>query len=173
MMLAAEVVETDRGWGGPVAILIAVAGFWVYTQWREWWKLRKEMIQNHSPTPPWVRGDSEDPQVEDGDTGDVTGDVTGWWGERIRLADGSVLVRRARAVFATGSSRLPEDDDQGEPDADDDEMLGETRAQYADRLVVESMRYSVAVDAIVRAYGVSGRTAKRDLAEAAERRRRA
>lgn len=174
MMLAAA-VEPERGWGGSVAILIALAAFYSYTQYRAWWQARKE-IDNPSPPPRTGRGDSEDPQVGDGVTDDDTSDVTDeeepnrWGLTRIRLADGSTLTRRAQAVWRTGSSRLPEDEVVAEGQGEE-EVGGETRAEYADRLVAAAARYSAAVDAIVRAYGVSERTAKRDLAAAAERAR--
>jgi hypothetical protein len=174
-MLAAEAVEQSRGWGGPAAILIALAAFYVFTQYREWWRLRK--IQNSSPPPPGGWGDSEDPQVGVGDTDDDTADVTddetpnAWGLTRVRLADGSVLKRRFQAVWRTGSSELPEDDEADDEDQGADEVEGETREEFADRLVAATVRYSAAVDTIVRAYGVSERTAKRDLAAAAERAR--
>lgn len=177
-MLAAA-AEQSRGWGGPIAILIALAAFFAYTQYRAWWHSRDE-IENRSPTPPWGRGHDEDPQVADGVTDDDTTDdtdgetVNDFGNTRTRLADGSILVRRAKAVFRTGSSRLPEDD--GQPAAPDEEegaaeVGGETREEFADRLVAATVRYSAAVDTIMRAYGVSERTAKRDLAAAQERAR--
>jgi hypothetical protein len=178
-MLAAA-VEPNRGWGGPVAILVAITLFFAYTQFRDWRQLRKE-IDIPSPTPPWERRRDEDPQVAVGVTDDDTTDdtdedtVNNFGLRRIRLADGSVLKRRAQAVWRTGSSELPEPDEAAVEPVDDrdgeGEVGGETRADYADRLVAEPIRYSGAVDAIVRAYGVSERTAKRDLAEAARRAR--
>jgi hypothetical protein len=179
-MLAAEVAEANRGWGGPAAILIALAAFYAITQYREWWQARK--IQIPSPTPPRGGGHDEDPQVADGVTDDdTTDDTEPWWAgwqERIPLADGSTLVRQAKAVWRTGSAELPEDDEPDEPAAEpdddedqdgDDEVRGETRAEYADRLIAVPVQYTAAVQAIMRAYGVSESTAKRDIAAAQER----
>jgi len=176
-MWAAAAAEQDRGWGGPVAILIAVGVFFAYTQFREWWQGRRE-IENPSPTPPGDGVTDEDPQVEDGVTGDDTNDGasddTSWWGQRTRLADGSILVRRAAAVFRTGSSRLPEDDEQPaelvEPEPEGlDEVRGEKRAEFADRLVASPVRYTDAVLAIRHTYQVSESTAKKAIAAARER----
>lgn len=176
--MLAVAVEQNRGWGGPVAILVALAAFYSYTQYRAWWEARKE-IQNPSP-PPWARrGDTEDSQVgggvtDDDTTADTEEATPNRWGlTRIRLADGSTLTRRAQAVWRTGSSRLPEDDQPADADRDEgeDEVGGESRAEYADRLVAATVRYGAAVDAICRAYRVSERTAKRDLAAAAARAR--
>lgn len=185
MMLAEAVAEQDRGWGGPAAILIALAAFYAFTQYREWWQARK--IQKPSPPPPRGRVHGEDPQVGDGVTTDDTtaesgDDTMPWWRmgvERIELANGSTLVRKAQAVWRTGSSELPED----EPPVEDDEIVigfevygpgtegldevgGESRADYVDRLLEVGVRYTDAVAAIMRDYEVSESTAKRDIAEA-------
>lgn len=48
VILAAAAAESDRGWGGPLALIIACAVFWLGTQAHARWKSTRE---NPSPTP--------------------------------------------------------------------------------------------------------------------------
>ena len=165
-MLAAA-AQPDEGWGKLLAMLGALAVAWLATELHQRWMARGD----HSPTPPGPRPISGPPAETDDPDTDDTDDPGSWWGSRIRLADGSVLVRRAAAVWRTGSHQLPEDDDQ----ADVDEVLvdeleeGETREETADRLVQLRCRYADAVREIMAAHDVSESTAKRDLAAAQKR----
>jgi hypothetical protein len=159
-MLLAAADAANQGWANTLGML--AAGVIIYAIWHVDRRItaNREGEEDHSPTPPWARrsgvtpGETDEPDPDDTDFD--TPDDTGWWGRRIRLADGSTLVRREHA-------------DEEDVDEPDDEDLGETREEMADRLVRLRCRYSDAVREIMNAFEVSESTAKRAIARAQER----
>jgi len=162
LLAAAPAAGADEGYGWLLAMLIAALIAVLAVSTHQWW------MEQHgpSPTPPWARrkgvtpGETSDtdPDDTDFDTGDEPDEWGPPWARRIRMADGSVLVRGQ-----------PNDDqgDEGEPDDDEEEQ--ETREEMADRLIRIRCRYSDAVREIMGAYDCSESTAKRALKQAQER----
>jgi hypothetical protein len=156
MLLAVE-AATGRGWGHLVGLaigtVIAVLAYGTVQWWREYRGL--------SPTPP----DGDEIDVTPGETGDLTPDDTtddteadtGWWGRRIRLADGSIVVRQPHAPDVT--------DDEIDVDLEEEE----TREETADRLVAGGGSYADWVREIMNTHDVSESTAKRDIERARDR----
>lgn len=165
MLLLAAEAAAGGGWAHLVgllaAVVIAVLGVGTH-QWRL-------SLRAPSPTPP----DDPEENVTPGETDDTdpddtdldTADDPSWWGRRIRMADGSVLVR---PPSGTGGQTYEADEAQ---DEDEDDEENETREELADRLVQMRCRYSDAVHEIMNAFDVSESTAKRDLAKATDRAR--
>ena len=89
MFTFAATTEPHRGWGGPVAILIAVAAFIAFATLHDVWMRRRDLP---SPT-------GED---------DTDRDTTPWWG-RIIERDG----RRVRAAEPAGDA---DEDVESEPE---------------------------------------------------------
>jgi hypothetical protein len=156
MLLAVE-AATGRGWGHLVGLaigtVIAVLAYGTVQWWRDYRGL--------SPTPP----DEDETDVTPGETDDLTpddtiGDTTpdtGWWGQRIRLADGSIVVRQPHALDVA--------DDDIDVDLEDEE----TREEMADRLVAGGGSYADWVREIMGAFDVSEATAKRAIRDARDR----
>lgn len=179
MLLAQPALPPDEGLSRLVALLAAAGIAYAAIMLHQWWQERK--IQNPSPPPPTSGGHDDDPQVGDGVTTDDTtaesgDDTTPWWRmgvERIELANGSTLVRKARAVWRTGSSELPEDEQPAAASDDEDDGLdevgGESRADYTDRLLEQQIRTTDAAKAIMRTYEVSESTAMREIRAARQR----
>lgn len=133
-MLIAAASEPQRGWGGPVALVVAVAVFYLFT-------LVYDKIKNPSPPPPGgaipktiTAGQSKPrpiaarpepvatPQPGLHQTtfpGRKSTDDKPWWGRRITLPDGSTLVRSMAHIARTGESPPPEPDPEPEPERDD------------------------------------------------------
>ncbi|MEU8821786.1 hypothetical protein [Actinoplanes sp. NPDC048796] len=166
-VLAVTAAEPRRGWGGPLAILVAFAVIGIM----HLIKVRNENLKTPSPTPPKPLPRGAKTQVSVVSDTDDTDAGTGWWGSIVDLGDGR-RVRRVKAVLATGSSRLPEDDEpvDGELVEDDIDLTLDEPAEpdslkawvaqnlgrlgYAD-LVREGMRL----------WQVSERTVKRRIAD--------
>ena len=147
---------SGRGWAHLVALLIAAGvAVIVVSAHRHW-----DLIRNPSPTPPGgaeidvTPGETDD--LTPDDTGGDTAPDTGWWGRRVRLPDGSVVVRQPDAVVA---------DDDIDVGLEDEE----TREDMADRLVAGGGSYADWVREIMGAFDVSEATAKRAIREARER----
>lgn len=122
-MLLAAASEPQRGWGGPVALVVAVGLFYLFT-------LAYAKIKNPSPPPPGgvtpkpitagqrrprpIAAKPEprvDPDPELHETKFPNRDAADdkpWWGRRIKLPDGSTVVRNIRHVARTGESPPPE-----------------------------------------------------------------
>lgn len=155
MLLAAE--TADPGWahlvGLMIASVIAFLGVWTHRWWMDY--------RDPSPTPP----EDDETDVTPGETYDLTPDDTtddteadtGWWGRRIRLADGSMMVRQPDALDVA--------DDEIDVDLGDEE----TREEMADRLVAGGGSYADWVREIMGAFDVSEATAKRAIRDARDR----
>lgn len=111
---------------------------------------------DHSPPPP----DGDDTDMTPGETGDLTPDDTtgdtGWWGRRVRLPDGTLVVRQHAADVL---------DDEIDVDLEDEE----TREEMAERLVLGGGSYADWVREIMNAHDVSEATAKRAIRDARDR----
>ncbi len=154
-MLLAVAAESGS-WAHLIGLLAAAAVAFVAVGTHQWWM----HYRDPSPTPP----DGADIDVTPGETDDLTPDDTGgdtapdtgWWGRRVRLPDGSVVVRQPDAVVA---------DDDIDVGLEDEE----TREDMADRLVAGGGSYADWVREIMGAFDVSEATAKRAIREARER----
>jgi hypothetical protein len=158
MALIAAASEPDRGWGGPLAILIAFTIMWVI-------HLVVQHRAAHSPPPPRHARIGDNAQVGSVPDTDDPAAVTPWWG-RIVTIDG----QRIRQVWRTGSSEVPDEpDDEGWladwAPADDDEGEAEDIVGWV-RDYLDAMKYADLVRAGVKRWGVSERTMKRRIAEA-------
>lgn len=154
-MLLAVAAESGS-WAHLIGLLAAVAVAVMGVGTHQWWM----HYRDPSPTPP----DDADIDVTPGETDDLTPDDTdgdtapdtGWWGRRVRLPDGSIVVRQPDAVVA-------------DDDIDVDLEGEETREDMADRLVAGGGSYADWVRGIMGAFDVSEATAKRAIREARER----
>ncbi|MGW5556836.1 hypothetical protein ACWER9_06390 [Micromonospora sp. NPDC003944] len=144
-VLLAATSEPDRGWGGPIAVLIAVVLFLLFIGIQEY--------RDPSPTEDEGSGVSVNPKVNTVSDTDDTGRDTGWWG-RIRVVGG----RRVRVV-----DELPVDDEL-DLDLDDDEEP-ETVDGAVARLLGERLSYMEIVRHLMTVYRVSEATAKRRIRE--------
>lgn len=153
MLLAADAAAP--GWAHLVGLLIAAAIAVLGIGTHQW----RLSLQDPSPTPPQdgeedvTPGETYDPDTDD--TTRDTADDTGWWGQRVRLPDGSTVVRQHRAL----------DDVVDEPDDEDEE----TREEMADRLVREGGAYTGWVRELMGAHDVSESTAKIEIRKARQR----
>jgi hypothetical protein len=157
MFTNAAAVEPHRGWGGLIAIAIALGCAWL---------VHLATRRNASPTPPTPGPSRVDTQVKAvSDTDDTSAD-TDWWG---RIEEhGGVRLRRFRAVLATGSSDLPEDDVDHDIDLAlaDEERAPEKVEDLVDRLDRAGTGYMDIVRRLIADYGISEATAKRRVRDA-------
>ncbi|XVU25836.1 hypothetical protein ACQPZJ_01890 [Actinoplanes sp. CA-054009] len=165
--LVAETATPQRGWGGPIAIIAAFAVIGVM----HLIKVRNKNQRTPSPTRPKALPRGAKTQVNVVPDTDDTDADTGWWGSIVDLGDGR-RIRRVKAVLATGSSRLPEDDEpvdgelvEDDIDLDLDEPDGpeSLEAWVAEHL--DRMGYAELVREGMRLWGVSERTVKRRIAD--------
>jgi hypothetical protein len=152
MTALAAAAEPSRGWGGPVAILVAFAVMYLIhriVQYRE----------GHSPPPPGHARIGAKPQVSEVPGTNDTDRGTNWWGRIVTDETG----QRVRQVWKTGSSELPADDEDWIGDAGDveaEDLDGWVRANLG------AMGYAELVRAGVKRWRVSTRTMKRRIADA-------
>lgn len=188
--IAAATEHATRGWGGPIALLVAVAAFIVigYTAERLRPAPETDEIDDPSPTPPRGRGVSRDPQVSavsgEGDTAADTDPDTDedepWYGGIVQIGNQRVRLDGARyralqQVLRTGSTRTADEDDLDDADdelADDDDgeeavdLDGdgpETMEQAIARMDADGEQYSDIVRHVMGEYDVSESTAKRRI----------
>lgn len=166
---AVATATPHRGWGGPLAILIAFAAIGILHVI----KVRNDNLRNPSPAEPRALPSGAKTQVSKvPDTDDTTPDA-GWWGTIVDLGNGD-RVRRVKAVWGTGSSRLPEDDGPaGEGQLVDDDLdleLDEPAAPATlDEWVaanIDQLPYAEMVRQGTTLWQVSERTVKRRIAAA-------
>ncbi len=147
MYTHAATETAHRGWGGPIALLIAVAAFIAYATLHDAWMRRRDL-----PSP--TEGDTSDrgvnTQVSDGvSVSDTTGD-TGWWGR--------IVERGGRRVRVDGQ---PARDVELDFDLDDDGP--ETLEEAVDRMGRQGVPYAEIVRRVMADHGVSESTAKRRI----------
>lgn len=148
--LAAQ--EPQRGWGGPVALLIAVAAFIALATLHDAWMRRRGLP---SPTEGDDPDDGVNPQVGSvSDTSDTAGDP-GWWGR--------IVERGGRRVRVAAP---PADDDVDLALDDEPETLEEAVA----RLDAEGVPYAEIVRRVMADFRVSESTAKRRIRDSREAR---
>lgn len=162
-MLTIAAEEMHRGWGGPIAILIAVAIFIAIATVHDHFK----ESQDPSPTGKGGRGVRVNSQVTEVSDTDDTDSDTGWWG-RIVDRDGR-RWRQVAHVVRTGAS-LPAEGIDLALDEEEDEEADETLEEYVDRLDRAGVGYAEIVREAMDEYRVSEATAKRRIREARESR---
>ncbi|WP_320067852.1 hypothetical protein [Micromonospora sp. RTGN7] len=141
-MLIIAAAEASRGWGGPVALALAIIAFAIVAGVTE--RLRTHP-ENPSPTEgaaPSVRVNPQFAKVSD--TDDTDDDTGGWWG-RIATVGG----RRVRVV----------DDVDDLDDVDEPQTIEDAVAELLD----DGVAYSRIVDTLVTDWHVSEATAKRRI----------
>jgi hypothetical protein len=155
--------EPARGWAGPIALLVAAALFWYLIRPIGEWIYSK--IENSSPTPALPPPPRVTPQdntaVDPVDPPAEPASERPWWGRRIRLKDGSTIVRQVAHIARTGNSVQPDDD---EIDLDLDEP-DETLEEWIARADVPGVGYNDLVRQGAAAFGVSQSTVKNRIRE--------
>ncbi|XTZ18204.1 hypothetical protein ACQSSU_12920 [Micromonospora echinospora] len=165
--ILAATEEPNRGWGGPVALVVAVAAFYVIISVHHRIQEVRERRGNPSPTPPAGRGVSDTTQVRAvSDTDDTARDTepdTGWWG-RIVEAGG----RRFRVYDQPGAESADEEVDVALDDDEDDDPEEETETieDVIDRLEFRGVSYGEIVATLMADFKISESTAKRKIREA-------
>ncbi|HEX8628383.1 MAG TPA: hypothetical protein VF755_09465 [Catenuloplanes sp.] len=158
MVTAAAVEGSSRGWGGPIAIVVAGSIFYLVTLVVE----RYRKIDDSSParTPP--REVKDHTLYHDSpDTDDTDADTTPWYGKIINV--NGKKMRVARHIIRTGSSPKPDLDIITDDDS-------ETLEEYIARVDEAGMAYSEIVRNAVDSYGISEATAKRRIRDIRDRR---
>ena len=146
--------EPHRGWGGPVAILAAVAVFITYATLLDAWQRRRGLP---SPTGEGDTDTGVNAQVGAvSDTDDTTGD-TNWWGR--------IVERGGRRVRVDGEPR----DEALDLDLDGDDEP-ESLEDAVDRMDRQGVAYAEIVRRVMAAYRVSESTAKRRIRDSREAR---
>lgn len=150
--IAATTLEPSRGWGGPLAILIAVAVFVaIATVHHNITEARAR--RPHSPAGRGARVVGVKPLVSSvSDTSDTDAD-TGWWGRIVEL--GGHRVRQ----IEDGHQPADDDIDLALDGGDESETLEEFIARADDA----GVPYAEIVRDAVRAFRVSESTAKRRI----------
>jgi hypothetical protein len=170
VLYAAASAEPARGWGGPVALLVAFLIFRIVVMPAGRWVMSK--IGNPSPTPALPTAERVKAQATVGVTDDGSGSDAGWWGRIVEV--GGVRVRQAQQVWRTGSHELPpadddEDDDlEEDPEIDlaldedepEDEGEGETVEQYIHRARDLKLPYAQIVRVVMEYYDLTEPAAK-------------
>ncbi|MCX5066885.1 hypothetical protein OOJ91_13620 [Micromonospora lupini] len=144
IMLIAASSEPDRGWGGPIALLVAGALFLLFIGIQEY--------RDPSPTEDEGSGVKVNSQVSSVPDTDDTGRDTGWFGRIVERGG-----RRVRVVDELV-------DDELDLDLDDDEEPETIEAAVA-RLVDARQPYMEIVRHLMTVHRVSERTAKRRIRE--------
>ncbi|MBM0275081.1 hypothetical protein [Micromonospora tarensis] len=145
--LLAATSDPDRGWGGPIALLIAIVVFLTVIGIQEYIN-----PENPSPTGDQGSGVTANPKVNSVSDTDDTEPDTSWWG-RIRDVGG----RRVRVVDEPVDDELDLDlDDEDEP---------ETVEKAVARMVGERQSYMEIVRHLMTVHRVSESTAKRRIRE--------
>jgi hypothetical protein len=144
--LAAE--SSSRGWGGPIALLVAVAAFTLFIGLHWLWK------QHRGLPSPTGRGDTEpgvNPQFNAVSDTDDTDRDTSWWGR--------IIEQDGRRVRAAGPP--PERDEELDLDLVDEEP--ETAEDVIGRMLDRGHPYVEIVRAVMDEFEVSEATAKRRI----------
>jgi hypothetical protein len=156
ILAAAE--EPTRGWGGPIALAVAVGTWYVFISvFHRVQEARGGRRTDPSPTPPAGRGVSDTTQVRAvSDTADTARD-TGWWG---RIA--TVAGKRVRVIEGTAEPV----DEEVDVALDDDEDERETEEDVVDRLDRRGVQYHEIVSTLMADFRISESTAKRRIRDA-------
>ncbi|MEW2442769.1 hypothetical protein [Micromonospora marina] len=146
MFTLAEAAEPQRGWGGPIALLVGVAAFLAFAGLHYWWQERKGL-----PSP--TDDDDTDLGVNEqvsavSDTDDTDRDTNPW---------GRIVNRGGRRVRVYDTGR------DGELDLDLTELNPETPEEAADRMDREGVPYMEIVRTVMADYRVSESSAKRAI----------
>lgn len=163
--IAAE--ETSRGWGGPLAMLAAVAIFITFATLLDAWQRRRD----HSPGEGAGRGGVRvKSQVDTGFDTDDTDDDPGPDTGRERSGPGAWLRDFGRALWAREDRELDDEDeeepvDDGQGDEEEDEEGPETIEGTIRRLTEQGIPYAGIVRVLKREYRISESTAKRRIRE--------
>lgn len=155
MFTLAATQEPARGWGGPVAILIAVAIFIAFAALHYTWQERRGLP---SPTEEDAPDTGVNSQVSVVSDTDDTGRDTSWWG-RIVERDG----RRVRI-----DERAPRDEELDLALEEDEQA--ETLEEAVDRMDRQGIAYAEIVRTVMATYRVSESTAKRRIRDSREAR---
>ncbi|GIJ42631.1 hypothetical protein Vwe01_59560 [Micromonospora andamanensis] len=146
LTLAAE--TSSRGWGGPVALLVAVGAFVLFIGLHWLW------MQHRGIPSPSGRGDTGSgvkPQVSSVSDTDDTDRDTGWWGR--------IVERDGRRVRATAPP--PNRDDEVDLDLVDEEP--ESIEDAVGRMLDQGHPYMEIVRQVMDEFDVSEATAKRAI----------
>ncbi|MFI2663753.1 hypothetical protein [Micromonospora carbonacea] len=156
MLTIAAAAEASRGWGGPVALGLAIAAFAIVAGVTETLRTR---LENPSPTEGDAPGVSVKQQVAAvSDTDDTDADTGGWWG-RVATIGG----RRVRVYDDVDEDQGDEHDDEHDDDRDEDEPTN--MSMVIARMDDQGIAYSRIVDHLMDRYRVSESTAKRRIRE--------
>lgn len=173
LILALDDSDPARGWGGPIAIAIAVAIAYGIAQLVDYIRSRWFPAGGPSPTPAAIR-DVVDHTVREpvSDTDDTDPDTAPWYGKIITV--GGQRFRTLTHIARTGNSPRPaidkgDDESEVDPEADAEADLAdeqETIEEYVDRLDGEGVEYMKIVRGAMHYFDVSAATAKRRIREA-------
>ncbi|MCT2280379.1 hypothetical protein M3G91_22450, partial [Micromonospora chalcea] len=142
MITLAEAAESQRGWGGPVAMLIAVVAFLVFAGLHYWWQERQGLP---SPTEDGDTDTGVNAQVSSvSDTDDTERDTSPW---------GRIVNRGGRRIRVYDTGR------DGELDLDLAEPEPETLEQAVDRMDRQGVQYMEIVRQVMDRFEVSEATA--------------
>ncbi|AYF30591.1 hypothetical protein CSH63_24735 [Micromonospora tulbaghiae] len=150
MLTIAAAQEPARGWGGPVAILVAVAAFLLIAGVHYAWQERQAL---RSPTDEDDTDTGVNAQVSAVSDTDDTDRDTGWWGR--------IVEHRGRRIRV---DELPRDHDV-DLDLAEPETAPETLETAVDRMDRQGVQYMDIVRRVMEVYGVSEATAKRRIRE--------
>ena len=162
-ILIAAAEEPSRGWGGPIAILVAGALFLLFAVAHDHFYGRAgddEEPDEALPSPTRrARGVSRDTQVNSGvDTDDTERDTdsdTGWWGQIVNVGG-----RRVRVTEPVDVDELDDDGDDQEPE-EEPVRIEDAIAMLEDR----GVPYTEIVRTVREEFEVSESTAKRRIRE--------
>ncbi|MFI6228862.1 hypothetical protein ACIBCR_16285 [Micromonospora echinospora] len=164
--ILAAAQEPERGWGGPVALLVAVAAFYVIISVHHRIQEARERRANPSPTPPTGRGVSDTTQVRAvSDTDDTARDTepdTGWWGRIVESGGRRFRVYdqpAAAAEPADDEVDVALDDDEHDEPEEETETIEDVIALMLDR----GHQYAEIVRHVMEEFEVSEATAKRRI----------
>lgn len=146
-MITLAAQDAPRGWGGPIALLVAAAIFVAYATLLDAWQRRREV---HSPTEGDAPGVRVTPQARSVSDTDDTEPDTGWWGR--------IVVRNGKRIRASGPAVEVVDEEL-------DLALEETLEDAIARMEDEGVAYMEIVRQVMDEHRVSESTAKRAIRE--------
>lgn len=152
MFTLAEAAQSQRGWGGPVALLIAVVAFLAFAGLHYAWHERRGLP---SPTEDGDTDTGVNTQVSEVSDTDDTDHDTGWWGRIVEVGGRRVRAGGPAPRDPVVDVALDEDDEPEEEPATIEEVV----ATMLDR----GHPYAEIVRHVMDEFEVSEATAKRRI----------